>query len=218
MRSVTAFSVVVLAALVAGCQPTADSFSVEGLTLYNSGDYASAVAAFQEAAALQPQKASHHFNLAAARQAQGQLEQAILSYNTAVRLEPGMMRAHENIARCFLAMDDHERAAAAYKRAGKLNPLSAIPFYNFALYHLEQGNDEQAELWLRKAVAHNPDDARAHGLLGEFLIDSGRRDEGIRHYRKSLELQPLNVTVAKRQYEMVERNRLPAAQHPNPAE
>ena len=95
-----------------------------------------------------------------------------------------------------------------------MNPLSAVPYYRFGQYWQERGDMAQAESWLRKAVSRNPNDAQAHHLLGEFLIAAGQRDEGLVHYRKSLELQPINPQVAQKQYDLVEKDRVPEPTQP----
>lgn len=184
-------TVAVLAASLAGCAPNAEFYNTEGMNAFAANDFSRARAAFSEAAELRPEVPSYQYNLGAAYQATGDLDKAIYHYNKAITLHPGLFKAYANMARCYEAQGKDEQLVATYERACASNPMSAVPYYNFALWHLGRGDKVKAEQWLRKAVATNPDDAPAQYLLGQFLIDNGRREEGLRHYQRSREIQPL---------------------------
>ena len=48
-----------------------------------------------------------------------------------------------------------------------------------------------------KGVLLYPDSWNAHDSLGEALVKAGRKEQGIQHYRKSLELNPRNQGAKK---------------------
>jgi tetratricopeptide (TPR) repeat protein len=62
---------------------------------------------------------------------------------------------------------------------------------------LQAGNVENAVYVFEKTVLLYPDSWNAHDSLGEALVKAGRKDLGIQHYRKSLELNPRNEGAKK---------------------
>jgi len=102
-----------LLVFAAGCDPTPETYSLEGHRLYQAGEFRQATAAFENAARLEPQNATHHFNMAASLEANGQIDEAIHAYWMATRLDPGLVEAHVNMARCWIALGNHDRAIEA---------------------------------------------------------------------------------------------------------
>jgi len=190
--AVLTLMVLTVAAALAGCAPTAEFYNEQGLESFAARDYTRARAAFGEAVELRPDVASYQFNLGAAHQAVGDLDKAIYHYNRAVMIHPGLFKAYANMIRCYEAQGREEQVRATYERACQANPMSAIPYYHYALWHLGRGDTANAEQWFRKAVATNPNDAQANYLMGEFLINQGRRDEGLPYYHRAREIQPLH--------------------------
>ncbi|MFB3910400.1 MAG: tetratricopeptide repeat protein [Candidatus Eisenbacteria bacterium] len=56
---------------------------------------------------------------------------------------------------------------------------------------------ERAVYVFEKTVALYPDSWNAHDSLGEALLQAGRKEQAIEHYRKSLELNPRNLGAKK---------------------
>lgn len=103
-----------IAALLAGCGgPTAMDFNEMGLQHFAAQEYDSAQSAFYQATAMEPTNGDFYFNLGAAQQARGRLDDALGSYRTAIRLSPGLIDAHQNIALCYLAKNETAAAERA---------------------------------------------------------------------------------------------------------
>src|SRR5207249_2778080 len=54
-------------------------------------------------------------------------------------------------------------------------------------------HNTEAEAEARKAVALDPDNVRAHFVLGRVLFGTGRVDDAIVEYRRAIALQPNEI-------------------------
>lgn len=88
------------------------------------------------------------------------------------------------------------RARRLFKEAidaGSKNPLT---FYNYADLLEDKGKYDEAAAMLRKAVEFGPLEAEFYAALGRTLSRTGKKDEGVRFMKLSLELDPDNPFLA----------------------
>lgn len=127
-----------------------------------------AIAAFQQAIAIDPKFASAYAGLAD-------------SYD--LMTDRGVMRSDE----AFQLAKENARIAIA------LSPDSAQAYNALAFATYRQDWDFQtAESEFKKAIELNPSEAAAHQWYGEFLGDLRRFDESLAELRKANELDPLS--------------------------
>lgn len=95
----------------------------------------------------------------------------------------GLARQARNRLEAALRIDPNTLDDSAYTSLGTL-------YFKVPGFPLGFGNHEQAQRMLRKALALNPDGIDPNFFYGEFLFESGRYDEALRHLEKALAAPP----------------------------
>ena len=168
-----------------------------GMTYLFTRRLPEAIQWLRRAIELQPTRARSHFNLGLAMKQSGDVTAAFESYCQAIALDPQLAEAHERIADILMREATREEAAAAYSRA-----CAAAPETTFgrlceakALVALDQAGEAENRLKLllaREASTGEPSRwrAEAHLVLGQVMSYSGRFDEAVEHFERSLTLAP----------------------------
>lgn len=86
---------------------------------YKSGRFAEALALYDAAISIDPNKASYRSNKSAALAALGRLLEAVFECREAIRIEPHYHRAHHRLATLYLRLGEPDKAAYHYKHAGQ---------------------------------------------------------------------------------------------------
>lgn len=69
-------------------------------------------------------------------------------------------------------------------------PQDPLPALNLANYLYDRHQFEQAIAWYQKVLALDPQNVNAHTDLGTSYFKSGRPQEALREFRRSLEINP----------------------------
>ncbi|XP_021912368.1 inactive TPR repeat-containing thioredoxin TTL3 [Carica papaya] len=85
---------------------------------YKNGNFAEALALYEAAIAIDPNKASYRSNKSAALTALGRILEAVFECREAIRIEPHYHRAHHRLANLYLRLGEVENAIYHYKHAG----------------------------------------------------------------------------------------------------
>ncbi|KAK8663816.1 hypothetical protein V6N13_083621 [Hibiscus sabdariffa] len=85
---------------------------------YKNGNFAEALALYDAAIAMDPNKAAYRSNKSAALAALGRLVEAVFECREAISIEPNYHRAHHRLANLYLRLGDVEKAMYHYKHAG----------------------------------------------------------------------------------------------------
>ncbi|KAF4391159.1 hypothetical protein F8388_009581 [Cannabis sativa] len=93
--------------------------SIMGNEDYKNGRFAEALALYDAAISIDPNKASYRSNKSAALTALGRLLEAVLECREALRIEPHYHRAHLRLATLYLRLGEPEKATYHYKHAGQ---------------------------------------------------------------------------------------------------
>ncbi|MEL7050596.1 MAG: tetratricopeptide repeat protein, partial [Cyanobacteria bacterium J06588_5] len=80
----------------------ADRALTEGITFIRQGDIAAAIAAFEQAASLNPNSAPAHYNLGLALRQNNQLQAAATAFWEATQADPGFVLAYVNLGAALL--------------------------------------------------------------------------------------------------------------------
>ncbi|XVF61657.1 hypothetical protein PTKIN_Ptkin08bG0148000 [Pterospermum kingtungense] len=95
-----------------------ETLKIMGNEDYKNGDFAEALALYEAAIAIDPNKASYRSNKSAALTALGRVLEALFECREAIRIEPRYHRAHHRLANLYLRLGDVEKAIYHYKHAG----------------------------------------------------------------------------------------------------
>ncbi|KAF9681893.1 hypothetical protein SADUNF_Sadunf05G0050500 [Salix dunnii] len=85
---------------------------------YKNGNFAEALALYDAAISIDPNKASYRSNRSAALTALGKILEAVFECREAIRIEPHYHRAHHRLANLYLRLGEAEKAIYHYKHAG----------------------------------------------------------------------------------------------------
>jgi tetratricopeptide (TPR) repeat protein/mono/diheme cytochrome c family protein len=131
-----------------------------------------------------------HYNLGAALQAEGRLDEAVRALREAVRLSPARATARNTLGTALQAQGKREEAAREYEEAVRLEPTYASARYNLGQLRLAAGERQEAERDFREAARLQPDDADVQAQLGAVLQENGKLDEAVDRARRALALDP----------------------------
>jgi len=149
-----------------------------------------AVAAYQQAIAINADYFEAHNNLGNTFQDLGKLEEALACYKRMIAIAPGRANAYSNIGNIMFDRGSLDEAISNYRQALELDPQHALTHNNLGNAYQQQGQLEQAVQCYQKALAINPEFAMAHNNLGVALQDQGREIEAVNCYQRALELEP----------------------------
>ncbi|XP_044470665.1 inactive TPR repeat-containing thioredoxin TTL3-like [Mangifera indica] len=95
-----------------------EQLKIMGNEDYKMGNFAEALALYDAAIAIDPNKASYRSNKSAALTALGRILEAVFECREAIRIEPHYHRAHHRLANLYLKLGEVEKAIYHYKHAG----------------------------------------------------------------------------------------------------
>jgi Tfp pilus assembly protein PilF len=190
--------------LLAGCAamasgPAAEMRSLQARAAYERGvghlrerQTALAVAALQEAIALDGEVAVYWNTLGSVYLDLGRVQEALTRFQRAVEIDPTYAEAHLNTGVALAEGRQWEEATAAYRRALALPTLSTphVGYQNLglALYHLKRYRE--AEDALRFAISLDPQLGLAYYNLGLVFTADGRPEEAKAAFRRARDLAP----------------------------
>ena len=112
---------------------------------------------------------------------------------TAAKLDPKLTEARELLA--FLALEDNDEERAA-KQADQALAISDEALDALAIRAIIDWLDDKADTphlenqWIDRLLKINPAYGEAYATAGHFFVINRRYDDGIKFYRKALELNP----------------------------
>lgn len=160
-----------------------------GNTLMDRGRLPEAIAAFEQALQIAPDRPEVHYNLGNVHVKAGNKDKAIACYLRALALRPDYPKARSNLGRTWL---DQERPAEALAQF-QLMAESAQRSYNIGVALSRIGRTEDAIASYRQALTFQQDYADAYYGLSAALLRLGRFEEGWRVYARYQEFQQENV-------------------------
>jgi Tfp pilus assembly protein PilF len=202
MRSMIAVLVLSLLS-VSTYAATEAELIAQGKAAFEKRDFDKAAELYEKAVAANPKSAQAHYLLGGAygRQAQqaGLLKQASLakkarnSLETAVKLDPNYVDARMalvdfyTIAPGFLGGSEEK----ALEEAAEIKKRDALQGHRaFARIYMRQKKNDLARKELVDAVREQPNNARAHQILGTFLLIEKNYGGALHEFEMALQLDP----------------------------
>jgi len=134
-----------------------------------------------------------HFNLGAALEDQGRLEDAIYHYSEALRIEPGYADAHCNLASALMKSGKTDRLDEVHSHlteAIRLRPNFPEAQNAFGIYLLQQRKLDEAISHFSEAIRLKPDYPVAHNNLATAFGYKGLFNEAISAYMQAVRVDP----------------------------
>jgi tetratricopeptide (TPR) repeat protein len=136
---------------------------------------------------LYPEDAPIHAALAAAYDANGEVDSSMEHYRRAVELDPDFEQAHYNLALLLEPRGDVRGAERHYREAIRAFPEFADAHNNLGSLLSRSNRIGEAEGHFRRALEVDPRHAGAHVNLGSLARARGQIDVAVSHYRRALE-------------------------------
>lgn len=159
-----------------------------GVALAALGQPADALAPFKKAAALLPNDAETHHNLANSLRENGQFAEAVISCRHALAINPNYVEAHFSLANSLRGLGKLDDAVASYRQALAIWPEFAEAHSNLGATFADIGNLDDAEASYRRALEIRPNFAEALGNLAVTLSAQGRFMMALNAIRQALQV------------------------------
>ncbi len=108
--------------------------------------------------------------------------------SAAVALRPKNASALFHFGMSQMIANRFENAADSFRRVTEVDPKDLMAYAELAMCHNRLQNKEEALAVLRQSVALNPERARSHGMLGQYLLDLGQYEESLNQLQHCLVL------------------------------
>jgi len=142
---------------------------------------------FEEALKLDEKNAQAYLGISRV-ESEGFSKHAVEAAQKAADLDPKLYQAHEQLA--YLALEDNDEATAA-KEADKALAISNEALDGMAIHlAIDSLHDNPNSPWGDRILKINPAYGEAWSTTGHFFVINRRYDEGIKVYRRALELNP----------------------------
>jgi tetratricopeptide (TPR) repeat protein len=129
------------------------AYEGRGRIALRHGDWRRAIADFDEAIHLNPNRASLYRDRALARRQNGDLELAIEDYDEAIAHDPRQAAPYHQRGLALAAAGDLDRAILSYNTAVRLDPSDAQPRLDRGLAFLARGQANEARTDFEAALA-----------------------------------------------------------------
>ena len=164
------------------------------------GDLATALAAFEQAIAIEPGLAEawagisaiHYLRLFDADAPSGGVAAVVEPAERALALAPDNALVLERAARAMLLKGDREKARSLMKLAAELEPDNPLVLTGSALDEYANGNYQAAYRMQRRAMQLNPLNSTNQHNLGFIALAAGEYRESISAFQAAAELSPEN--------------------------
>jgi tetratricopeptide (TPR) repeat protein len=195
-----------MCAAASGCSNIqSQATNVEGVRLFQQGNYQQASDRFQQAIAQDPKSPEGYYNLAASLQKTGtlynrpdDLKQAEILFNQCLERDPNHAEAHRGLAVLLNETGRQQQAFQLLNNWAASSPKSADPKIELARLLEESDQAEQAKAQLVDALTVDPHNARALTALGRLRDQSGDHQQALANYQRSLTLNRFQPEVAAR--------------------
>lgn len=188
-----------------GCGWMAQSDNINGVSLYQQGNYQSAINQFTQAVESDPMDADSYYNLGATYHHLGKvshstayLQQAESYYHQCLDRNPDQRDCYRGLAVLLVEEGRGTDAFSLMQRWVEHSPASPEPRIELARLYEEFGDKASAGSNLQEALALQPTNARALAALGKLKEQQGDSAGALAVYQRSLSTNPNQPQVSAR--------------------
>jgi len=184
--------------------------------------YERAAEFYQKRIQLDSNAVSAYINLAQCRMQQERFEKAVFALKTAIAKNPKVPSAYTSLGFCYFQMKDFDTGADEFKKAIKVIDTAETKYkvelaesYRMiglsVMVKKKTTEEESIKKWeeaisyLKKSLKYKEDIAQTHLNLGKCyqnlnaldVLNTSRREEAIKEYKRTLQLDPKNEDAKK---------------------
>jgi tetratricopeptide (TPR) repeat protein len=168
----------------------ATAFHARAVEHAGRGEHSLAADLFGRAAALRPNVAAIHVDLAEAFRNMGDGMRAVGCCRIALKFQPDVPDALNTLGLALQQIGRRDEAIETFRSALELRPDSPTLHNNVGVVFRELGRTGEAIESFRQAAALDPGVFRVHTNLGMALLHQGRADEALEPLREAVRLEP----------------------------
>ena len=124
-----------------------------------------------------------------------QIEKAMELLHKSTDVYPNQPYTLLLLAECYVLKNDAENSLRFYKKSHSLDPLSPDHFDSFAENLKKAENTEELFLLIDIALQLFPENAEVHKQAGNIYLEFGRKEQALKMFKKSLQLDPEQIEV-----------------------
>jgi len=155
-----------------------------------SSDPPQALAAYAEAAKLNPKNPEPHLAAAVLLEKQGNLDAAAREFQTASELDPKSEQALSGLANVYIKQKKYPDSEAAQRKLLAANPENRQARVQLGHLLAEEGKNDEAALELQKGLEASPGDPRTALELGTLYVKADKYTEAEQQFRMAVKNMP----------------------------
>jgi tetratricopeptide (TPR) repeat protein len=190
---------------VAGCKMAADGQNLQGVRMFQQGQYDAAMQQFQKAVATDPANADAYYNMAStmhrmgvARNDQATLNQAETLYNQCLDINEKHTDCYRSLAVLLVETGRSDRAFTLLKNWAVRDPSNPDARIELARLYEEFGDTTSAKAQLTESLQIDSLNSRAWNALARLREQSGEYSQALANYQQSYRLNAFQPEVAER--------------------
>jgi tetratricopeptide (TPR) repeat protein len=169
--------------------PQNETWNNRGIALSELGRFDEAIASYDQAIELKPNRDEVWYNRGIALFGLGRFDAAIASFDKAIELKPNQDKAWDYRGSALSELGRFDEAIISYDKAIEFNPNKHEAWYNRGNTLYELGRFDEAIASYDKAIEFKPG-VKAWYSRGNALFGLGRYEEAIASFDKAIEFNP----------------------------
>ena len=166
-----------------------------GRAFESRGTPAPAIAAYRNAARLDPTIPDANYRMGMLFLGVDQIEEAVKCFTAEVRHHPGNVAAARELGLGLARIGDADRAVVQLQSLTRRRPNDGDSWQALGFALMAAKRTREAEIALRRAIVLPPPRASKHRDLGAVLAARGKEVEAREQYRKALSVDPKDPTT-----------------------
>lgn len=164
----------------------------EATTMFEAGDYAGAVAKWEEFMAVNPAMYQVYGNIGNAHRELGDIESARAAYEALLEQEPTNTMANYNLGEMLVQSGEIDAAMPYFETVLEASPDDPAVYYNVAELYYSRREMEPAIQFYQQALVVDPNFLPAYMQLGLAYTTADDKPNAIATFEKFLELAPVD--------------------------